>query len=228
MPPSYWNLWLFPSRSSSSVIVTPPFRKASSRSRCASMSKLNSIVSKICASGLNVIFVPRFLRRAGDLEIRRGRAALVALLVDLAVAPDLEIERLRQRVDDGHADAVQAARDLVAVVVELAAGVKHRQHDFGGRPAARLLIDRDAAAVVDDRDRIVDMDRDVDVIAVAGQRFVDRVVDDLVDEMVQARRAGRPDVHGRALPDGFEALENLDFVGAVVIGAPLPLSDVRG
>ena len=41
-------------------MVTPPLRKASSRSRCASVSKLYSVVSKIWASGLNVIFVPRF------------------------------------------------------------------------------------------------------------------------------------------------------------------------
>ena len=76
------------------------------------------------------------LRRAGDLEVGDRRAALVALLVDLAVAPDLEVEPLRQRVDDRHADAVQAAGHLVAVVVELAAGVQHGQHDLGRRLAA--------------------------------------------------------------------------------------------
>ena len=98
------------------------------------------MVSKICASGLKVIFVPRFFGRAGDLEVGRRLAALVALLVDLAVAPDLELEPLRQRVDDRDADAVQAAGDLVAVVVELAAGVEHGQHDLGRRPAARACM----------------------------------------------------------------------------------------
>jgi hypothetical protein len=29
MPPSYWNRWLFPSRSSSMVIRMPPLRNAS-------------------------------------------------------------------------------------------------------------------------------------------------------------------------------------------------------
>ena len=77
------------------------------------------------------------LRGPGDLEVGHRRAALVALLVDLAVAPDLQVEHLRQRVDDRHADAVQPARDLVAVVVELAAGVQHGQHDFGRGSAAR-------------------------------------------------------------------------------------------
>ena len=136
MPPSYWNLWLLPSRSSSIVMRMPPLRNASSRRRCASVSKLNSVVSKICGSGLNVTFVPRRCVVPVDFEVAIGVPALVALLVDLAVAPDLEVEPLGQRVDDRDADAVQAAGDLVAVVVELAAGVQHRQDDFGGRLAA--------------------------------------------------------------------------------------------
>ena len=116
---------------------------------------------------------------------------------------------------------MEAARNLVAVVVELAAGVKHRQHDFGRRLAARVLIDRNAAAVVDDGDRTVDVNRDVDLVAEARQRLVDRVVDDFVDEMVQAGRPGRADVHRRPLADGLEAFENLDLVGGI-------LGDVRG
>jgi hypothetical protein len=63
--------------------------------------------------------------------------------------------------------------------------VQNGQHDFRRRFAALVSIDRDAAPVVDDRDRVVDVDRDVDLIAEAGQRLVDGVVDDLVDEMVQ-------------------------------------------
>ena len=116
---------------------------------------------------------------------------------------------------------MQAAGHLVAVVVELAAGVQHGQHDFGRRLAALVLIGRNAAAVVDDRDRAIDMDRDVDLIAEAGQRLVDGVVDDFVDEMVQPGRPGRADVHRRPFADGFEPLENLDFVGAVVFAGAL-------
>ena len=107
------------------------------------MSKLKSVVSKICGSGLNVTLVPRRFGRAGRLQRRLRRAALVGLLVDVAVAPDLELEPLRQRVHDRDADAVQAARDLVAVVVELAAGVQHGQHDLGRRPAALVHVGRE-------------------------------------------------------------------------------------
>ena len=86
------------------------------------------------------------------------------------------------------------------------------------------MIDGNAAAVVDDGDRAVDVDGDVDLIAEAGQRLVDRVVDDLVDQMVQPARPGRPDVHRRPLANRLQALENLDLVGGVVVdvGPALP------
>ena len=50
-----------------------------------------------------------------------------------------------------------------------------------------------------------------------GHRLVDRVVDDLPDEVVQARRAGGTDVHARPFADRVEALEHLDVLGAVAL-----------
>ena len=60
-------------------------------------------------------------------------AALIALAPHVAVAADLELERLGQRVHDGDADAVQPARNLVPLAAELPARVELGQHDLGGR-----------------------------------------------------------------------------------------------
>ena len=152
---------------------------------------------------------------AGDGQVGQRLAALVALLVRVVVAPDFQIEPLRQRVDDRHADAVQAARHLVGAVVELAAGVQDRQRDFGGRLAALVHVGRNAAAVVDDADRVVEVNRDVDFGAETGERFVDRVVDDLVDQVMQSGRPRGADVHRRTLADRFKAFEDLDAFRAV-------------
>jgi len=162
------------------VIRTPPFRKASSRSRCASVSKLKTVDSKTWVSGLKVT----------DFERGYRRPALVALLINLAIPPDFKLQRLRQRVDHRDADAMKPAGDLVAVVVELAAGVKDGQHDLRRRLAARVTIDGNAAPVVDDRHRAVDVNRDVDLIAEAGERLVNRVVDYLVDQVMQSSGTG--------------------------------------
>ena len=78
-------------------------------------------------------------------------------------------------------------------------------------------IGRDATAVVLDGHRVVVVDDDVDPIAVAREVLVDRVVDDLVDEVVQAGAViGVPDVHARALADTLEPLQDGD--GSAIVG----------
>ena len=59
------------------------------------------------------------------------------------------------------------------------------------------------------------MDGYQDLVAVAGHGFVDGVVDDLIDEVVEAALVGAADVHAGAATYGFEAFENLDIGGCV-------------
>ena len=93
--------------------------------------------------------------RADLLDRRRRLAARVLLGPDAAVAGRLDPHPLGQGVDDAHADAVEAAGDLVAAAAELAAGVEHRVDDLERVLARRVLADRHAAAVVDDLDHAV-------------------------------------------------------------------------
>ena len=185
--------------------------------RSASVAKSYSSSSKISASGRNEIVVPGLLARLALDQVGLWLAALVVLGPDVALALDLEVEALGERVDDRDADAVQAAGDLVAAAVaELAAGVQDGEDDLGRGPLLLLEdADWDAAAVVDDGYRVVGVDRDRDLVAVAGERLVDGVVDDLVDEVVEAPHAGRADVHAGPLANGLEALEDGDVGGAV-------------
>src|SRR5450759_2329995 len=59
------------------------------------------------------------------------------------------------------------------------------------------------------------MDDNLDVSAISRERLVDRVVDDLVDQMVQALWTGGTNVHARPLAHGFETLQNLDVLSRV-------------
>ena len=162
---------------------------------------------------------------ADHLQRRLGDAVAEAHEVLLALAPDLELEHGRERVDHGHADAVQAARHLVGVVVlalaELAAGVQLRHHHLGRRDALALVdAGRDAAAVVAHGAGAVGVERDDDLVGEAGQRLVDGVVDDLVDHVVQAGAVvGVADVHAGALAHRVQALQHLDGLGPVLLGA---------
>ena len=64
-------------------------------------------------------------------------------------------------------------------------------------------------------------------VGVAGQRLVDGVVDDLVDQVVQAALAGRADVHARPLAYRLEALEDGDGPRVVRQGCRLLLHNAQ-
>jgi hypothetical protein len=113
---------------------------------------------------------------------------------------------------------MQAPGDLVAVVVELTAGVQHGHDDLGRRHALFLVdVDRDAAAVVGHRDRAVLMQDDRHFVGVAGERLVDGVVDHLEHHVVQPGAVmDVADVHARALAHGVKPAQDGNFAGIVV------------
>jgi len=149
-------------------------------------------------------------------ERRIGNAVGVGLRPQVALAPDRDIETLGERVDDGDADTVQPAGNLVAAAAELAAGVQNGQDDLDGRASLALdVVDRDAATVVEHPHATVGQQRDLDAVAVAGQSFVDGVVHDLGDQVMQAALAGGADVHAGSFADGLETLEDLDRASVV-------------
>ena len=114
---------------------------------------------------------------------------------------------------------MQAPGDLVAAIAELAAAVQLGEHDVeGGKPGLLVDVDRDAPAVVGDLDDVALQQLDHDRLAVATEGLVDGVVDDLPDQVVQATRGGRPDVHAGAQPDRFEPLEDPEIIGCIGVG----------
>ena len=75
----------------------------------------------------------------------------------------------------------------------------------GRTPVIGVRVRGDAAPVVPDADALVRVDGDLDAVAVAADRLVYGVVDDLVDEVMEAPAPGVPDVHAGALANGLES-----------------------
>ena len=160
---------------------------------------------------------------AGDAD-RLHLACRIAtselLAVHLAVASHLRDQPLGERVHDRDTDSVESSRDLVAVAAELSAGVQLREDDRQrGQSLLGNDVDRDAGTGIADGHGVVRMDGHVDQVVASGERLVDRVVDHLVDEVMQAARARRADVHARSQTNGLEALEDSDvFCGVGCFG----------
>ena len=97
---------------------------------------------------------------------------------------------------------MQAAGILVIAVRELTAGVKFGQDKLDTAHALFFMdIDRHAAAVVFDLDRAVFVESEGQRFRVAGECFVDAVIDNLLHHMVRTRGIG---IHAGALAHGIE------------------------
>ena len=155
---------------------------------------------------------PVALRPDDGQGCRRLAAVDEAHAMLVTVAPDAQVEPVGQAIDHRDANAVQAAGDLVGILIELPACVQDRHDHLGGGDSLALVdVDRDTAAIVGHRDRAVGIDCHLDPSGVAGQGLVDRVVDDLEHHVMQARAVvGVADVHARAHAHGLEPFENLD------------------
>ena len=140
-----------------------------------------------------------------------------------ALPLDLGHQLAGQGVDHRRPHPVQPAGGGVGPAAELAPGVQFAEHDLeGADPLLGMPVDGDAAAVVDDLVGAVGVEGDPDPAGVAGGGFVDRVVDELPQQVGQALGAGAADVHAGALADRLQALEHLDGLGLVAAPSATP------
>ncbi len=127
----------------------------------------------------------------------------------MLLATDLDFEELGERVHHGDANSVQATRDLVRSLVELAAGVQLGEDHFcGGDTFGGVYLGGNPATVILDGNTSFDVDGHGYAIAEASKCLVNRVVDHLEYEVMETTLGGVADVHSRALADGFESLEH--------------------
>ena len=156
-----------------------------------------------------------FARRiADDAQMLYRVAMLKAGEIFLAVAPDAQFQPVGQGVDNGNANAMQATRHLVTVLVEFPACVQLGHDDFGGRNAFfRVNVHGDAPAIVAHRNRVVGVNPHRDGGGVTGQCLVNAIVHHLIDHVVQTRPiVGIADIHAWPLSDSLQPLENPDRV----------------
>ena len=97
--------------------------------------------------------------------------------------------------------------------------MKLRHNDLGGRDAFTFVdVGWNAAAVVTDGAGTVRIEYDRHFLGETGERFVDSVVDDLIDHVMQAGAiVGIADIHSGPFANGIEPLEHLDRF-CIVIG----------
>jgi len=152
------------------------------------------------------------------LDLRVGHTVGVGLLPDGSVLPDRGFELRRQGVNTRDTDAVKTAGNLVGVLVKLTPRVEGRHNHFEGAAFfGRVDIHRDTASVIPNRNRTILVNGHDDGITVPGEGFVNRVIDDFIDQVMQSSDANIADVHGGAFANSFQSFEDLNIGSSVLL-----------
>ena len=185
------------------------------------------IVYRFCKDG---IIRPELLAGSSDVgctdffyRVKRF-TDLILLLIDFTIAEYLRSHVGRQRVYARHTYTVQTSGYLVRTLVEFTSGMQYGHGNFQCRLLFFLVIvHRNTASVVLYCDWIVFVDCYFDVVAITGQCFVDRVVNDFVYQMVKSLDADVTNVHRRAFSYCFKTFQYLDTIRRIrpVIGSDL-------
>src|SRR2546423_10925198 len=105
----------------------------------------------------------------------------------LAVPHDGNLQLFGQRVNHRETNTMETPRDLVAAAAEFPAGMQLGHHDLeGGLTLLSHHVDRNAAPVVGHRSRPVIVEGYLDPGAKTGERLINGVVNNLVNEVMKA------------------------------------------
>ena len=119
------------------------------------------------------------------LDLGDRDAFFVTLLVSSTIATDSGDSPFGKRGHSLGTHAVQTGGGFVGAFVEFGSCPDGGHNHLEGRlTRLGMHINRDAAAVIEDEDGIVDIDLNDDDLAVASEVFVNGVVDQFVDQVV--------------------------------------------
>jgi hypothetical protein len=127
-------------------------------------------------------------------------------MIDIAVALDFHFKPFGKSVNAADPHSVQTAGNLIGVFIKFSSGVQGGQNHLDrGFFFGFMHVHRDAAAVIDDRNRFVMINDRFNGRAISAQSFVDSVVHRFINQMVQPPAERVSDIHGRTHAHGFQS-----------------------
>ena len=153
-----------------------------------------------------------------NLHRRSGSTLAVRLTIDLTIAMYLSDQFHRKGIHARYTYTVQTTRYFITVLIEFTAGVQHRQHDFESRLALLLVhIGGDTSTVILYGDRVVLVDGYLDVGAITRQSLVDRVIDNLINQVVQTLFAHITNIHCGSFAYCFKTFQHLNTGSRILL-----------
>ncbi len=150
-----------------------------------------------------------------DLTVAFNRrlrpAAFVTLVMVFPFTPDFNLTPFRKRIYGRNTDTMQTAGDFIAAAIKFTARVEGGHHQLQGRPLlGRMLGHRNTTAIIHNSHAVIFMDRDLNFITRSSQCFVDRVIDDLVYQVMERFDIRTANIHARTAANRLQTFQHLN------------------
>ena len=108
--------------------------------------------------------------------------------------------------------------NLISSTAELTACVKNGKYNLNCRNTS-LMIDtnRNTTSIINDSDRIILLDRYIDLCTISSQCFVYGIIHYLIYEMMKTTDRGTAYIHTGSFSNCFQSLQNLDLICSIFI-----------
>ncbi|MBA7663501.1 hypothetical protein ES703_71546 [subsurface metagenome] len=155
------------------------------------------------------------LTNLGHLSL--GHTLLIFLLVYLAVTPDVNAAPGGEGVDHRSAHAVQATGHLVSLPTEFRPGVQRGHHRLQRRQVGGgVNLYRNTAPVIFNPDGTILLKGDYNLVTAPGHGFVNAVIGNLIDQVVQSALVSTANVHARSQAHRLPSPQHMDILGGIL------------
>ena len=144
---------------------------------------------------------------ADDLDRFIRLANLITLTVDLSVLVYLNGKLRGQGIYNRCSHSVETAGYLISATAKLSTGMKHRVYNLQCRLSGFVIHpDRDTTPVILHRNRIIRIDRHLNILTISGKRLIYCIIYNLIYQMMKSSRRCTSNVHSGSFSDCLKSL----------------------
>ena len=163
-----------------------------------------------CGSCLTRITYSDFFQRIHCLS------AFISLFINFTFTADGDFQPGRQCIYNRSAYSMETTGYFVSSTAEFTAGMKNGKNNFNCRDSC-FMIDtyRNTTSVIDNCNGIIRIDHNLNFRTKSSKCFINRIVYDLINQMMKTSAGCTSDIHTRSLSYGFQTFQNLDLIRSV-------------
>ena len=111
---------------------------------------------------------------------------------------------------------METAGNFVTAVTEFTACMKYRHNYFNSRFSCFMHVHRNTASVIFYCYTVICINSNLDIIAKTGKGFINTVINNFGNQVVQTATRNTSYIHTGALANCFQPFQHLDLAGSVL------------